>query len=227
MADGHIVAIGGGAFSNRRLDDEILALTGKRRPQVCLLPTAMGDDVSTIASFYEALARRTEASHLELFDRSVENLAGFLLDQDVIYVAGGNTANMLAVWRLHGVDAVLRDAWERGVVLCGWSAGAICWFEDGVTDSFGPLAALSDGLGLLPGSACPHYDGEVERQPTYERLVADGLPPGIALDDDVGAHFVGTELVEVLTCREGATAYRVELRDGEVVEMRLQARLLT
>jgi dipeptidase E len=226
VAGRHVVAIGGGAFTNRPLDAEILRLTGKERPRVCFLPTAMGDDAWGTVSFYAALGNRVDATHLELFDRTVENLVAFLLGQDVIYVGGGNTASMLGVWRAHGVDEILREAWQRGIVLCGWSAGAICWFEASVTDSFGPLAALRDGLGLLPGSACPHYDGEPERRPTYRRLVEEGLPSGIAIDDDVGVRYEGTELAEVLTCRERATAYRVELREGDAVETPLDARLL-
>jgi peptidase E len=118
---------------------------------------------------------------------------------------------MLAIWRVHGFDALLREAWETGVVLAGWSAGMICWFEAGVTDSFGPqLAGMRDGLGLLPGSACPHYDSEDHRRPVYRRLVADGFPAGYAADDRVALHFVGTELAGVWTAREGATAYRLE-----------------
>jgi dipeptidase E len=145
----------------------------------------------------------------------------------VIYVSGGNSANMLAVWRVHGVDAVLREAWDAGIVLCGPSAGGLCWFEGAVTDSFGPeLALLDDGLGFLRGSFCPHYDGEPERRPTYERLIREGLVPGYAADDAVGVHFRGTELAEVVTEREGATAYRVELVEGEVRETSLKARLL-
>src|SRR5205807_2621369 len=133
---------------------------------------------------------------------------------DVVVVPGGNTANMLAVWRVHGFEAILGEAWEAGVVLAGWSAGAICWFESGVTDSFGPRLAALECLGFLPGSACPHYDGEELRRPTYARLVAEGFPAGIAIDDDVGVRFEGAELAEVVTSREGATAYRVGA-DGE------------
>jgi dipeptidase E len=114
------------------------------------------------------------------------------------------------LWRAHGFDAVLREAWEQGVLLAGWSAGAICWFEAGVTDSFGPqLEGMRDGLGLLPGSACPHYDGEPLRRPRYAELVGEGFPSGVALDDDVAAVYDGTELVDVLSSRDGATAYRV------------------
>ncbi len=117
---------------------------------------------------------------------------------------------MLAIWRVHGFDAILREAWEAGILLTGWSAGLICWFEAGVTDSFGPqLEGMRDGLGFLPGSACPHYDSEERRRPVYEGLMADGFPPGIALDDAAGAHYVGTELHEVVSSQAGAGGYRV------------------
>jgi dipeptidase E len=137
-------------------------------------------------------------------------------------VTGGNTANALAIWRTHGFDAILREAWEHGVLLTGWSAGMICWFEHGVTDSFGPELAAMECLGLLPGSACPHFDGEEQRRPRYTQLVAEGFPAGIAADDDVGLHYVGTELREVVTTREGATAYRI----GPAGEERLGPTLL-
>jgi peptidase E len=118
---------------------------------------------------------------------------------------------MLAIWRVHGFDRILREAWEQGIVLCGSSAGMICWFEASVTDSFGPqLAAMNDGLGFLPGSACPHYDDEELRRPFYREAVDAGFPAGYAADSGVGLHFVGTELVEVISPREGATGYRVE-----------------
>ena len=132
----------------------------------------------------------------------------------MINVGGGNTANMLAIWRVHGIDTLLREAWENGVVLCGASAGMICWFEAGVTDSFGPQLEGMDCLGFLPGSACPHYDGEEQRRPRYRELIDGGFREGIAADDGVGLHYVGTELVEAVTCRPGAAAYRVT-RDGE------------
>src|SRR5439155_19093128 len=138
------------------------------------------------------------------------------------FVGGGNTANMLAIWRVHGFDEVLREAWEQGVVLCGSSAGMICWFEAGVTDSFGPqLEGMRDGLGFLRGSACPHYDDEENRRPVYRRLVDDGFPPGYAADSGVGLHFGGSELVEVVSPREGATAYRIEPGSETALEARL------
>jgi peptidase E len=158
-----------------------------------------------------------ELTPLSFYPWPPPELRELALAHDVILVCGGNTANLLAVWRVHGFDRILREAWESGVVLAGWSAGMICWFEAGVTDSFGPeLAGLRDGLGFLPGSACPHYDGEELRRPVYRRLVAEeGFPPGIACDDAAGVHYAGTELVEVVSSAPGSTAYRVG-PDGEV-----------
>jgi len=144
-----------------------------------------------------------------------------VLAHDIVLVTGGNTANALAVWRVHGFDEILREAWEQGVLLAGWSAGMICWFEHGVTDSFGPELAPLECLGFLPGSACPHYDGEDQRRPVYTRLVAEGLPPGAAADDDVALHYVGTELREAVSSREGAAAYRIEADGERVLETRL------
>jgi dipeptidase E len=156
-----------------------------------------------------------EPTPLSFYPWPPADLRGLALGHDAILVCGGNTANMLAVWRAHGFDRILREAWEAGVVLFGWSAGMICWFEAGVTDSFGPeLTGMRDGLGFLPGSACPHYDGEELRRPVYRRLVADGFPAGLALDDTAAARFSGTELVEVVASQPGARGYRVG-PDGE------------
>jgi peptidase E len=146
--------------------------------------------------------------------------------QDVFYVGGGNTANLLAIWRTHGLDRLLRKAFNAGAVLSGISAGMLCWFEGGLTDSFGGLRALDDGLGLVKGTACPHYDGESERQPAYRRLIAGGAASGYAVEDGAALHFVGTRLKEVVSSRPGAAAYRVTLRRGEVVEEPLQVRYL-
>jgi peptidase E len=150
------------------------------------------------------------------------------MDQDVIYVGGGSSANLLAVWRLHGLDKALRAAWHAGVVLAGISAGAICWFEDGLTDSFGmPYRALDDGLGFVRGACCPHYDGEKERRPALLRLIRRGFPPTLALDDGAAAHYVGTRLMEVVASRPKARAMRVALSEGEVVERALPVRYLS
>jgi peptidase E len=149
------------------------------------------------------------------------NLRELVLAHDVIVVGGGNTANMLAVWRVHGFDRILREAWEAGVLLTGWSAGMICWFEAGVTDSFGPqLEGMRDGLGFLAGSACPHFDGEERRRPVYRQLVRDGYPGGIALDDAAGAHYVGSELREVLASNATAGGYRVTAAGEEPLAVR-------
>jgi dipeptidase E len=208
-----ILALGGGGFlmepENPLLDDHLLALTGVDNPRLALIPTGGGDSDGVIARFYDAFARKARCSHLPLFrrDRPVD----LLLEQDAIFVSGGNTANLLAVWRLHGVDVVLREAWARGVVLGGVSAGSLCWFEAGVTDSFGKvLAPLRDGLGFLAGSHCPHYDGEPLRRPTYTALVASGaLPPGLAVDDGAALCFRGTRLEEVVSSRPNALGWAV------------------
>jgi peptidase E len=229
--EGQILAIGGGGFLDswsQPMDDFVHALSGRERPRVCLIATASGDSDLGIVRFYRRWESRSEATHLPLFNRPGYDLRQFLLGQEVIYVSGGNTANMLAIWRIHGVDAILREAWERGAVLAGWSAGSICWFESGVTDSFGPeLVALEDCLGFLAGSNCPHYDAEPQRRPVYRRLVAAGLAAGVAADDGVALHYRGRDLVDVVSVRPGARAYRVEVgAGGEVVETELEARLL-
>jgi dipeptidase E len=222
-----ILALGGHAMQpGEPLDDLLLELTGASRPRVLLLPTASAESEAYVVRFYEAFARRAEASHLSLFGIPPADIRSVLLDQDAIFVGGGNTANMLAIWRVHGVDRFLREAWEAGAVLAGVSAGSICWFDAGVTDSFREELDGLDCLGFLPGSNCPHYDGEETRRPAYHRLVAEGFRPGFAADDFVGLRFSGTELAEVVTSRPDAAAYRVELVDGAVAEHRLDARRL-
>ena len=227
----HIVAMGGGGFSmepeNPLLDDFVLGLTDKARPRVCFIATASGDSDAYIANFYRAFHdARADASHLPLFQRDGRDVRQFLLSQDVIYVGGGNTFNLLLLWRAHGVHTTLREAYRRGIVLAGISAGANCWFDACVTDSFGPLAALHDGLGLVRGSCCPHYDGEADRRPAYHRLIQQGLPPGIALEDGAAAHFQNGELREVVCSRPGAAGYRVDLVGDSVQEQRLEGRYL-
>ena len=202
--------------------DYALGLASGRR--VLYVPTPGMEDPASTVSWYERLHGRAEMTHLHFFPYPPEDLRRPALSHDVIFVTGGNTANALAIWRTHGFDEVLREAWENGVLLTGWSAGAICWFEAAVTDSFGPqLEGMRDGLGFLPGSACPHYDGEELRRPRYAGLVRDGFPPGIAIDDDVAVRFDGTDLTEVVTARAGATAYRVSADGEEALEARLLA----
>jgi peptidase E len=221
----HIVGLGGGGETVEQsglLWDYILGLTGKERPRILFVPTAAADNPEYTVWFYERFAHRANASHLPVFPYPPENLRATLLEQDAINVSGGNTANMLAIWRVHGIDTLLREAWENGIVLFGASAGMICWFEHGITDSFGPQLEGMECLGFLAGSACPHYDGEERRRPRYRELVDGGFAEGIAADDGVGLHYVGTELREIVTCRPGAAAYRVT-RGGEE---RLEARPL-
>ena len=219
MAERQIVACGGFAVGTALFD---FALELSRGRRVLYVPTASMEDPGGIVRIYEALRGSAEVTHLRFNPWPPNDLRELVLAHDLIYVGGGNTANMLAVWRVHGFDEVLREAWDSGTVLSGSSAGMICWFEAGVTDSFGAqLAGMRDGLGFLPGSACPHYDGEELRRPRYRELVDGGFPAGYAADDGVGLHFVGTELHEVVTVREGATGYRVTPGSETPLEARL------
>ncbi|MCG8366315.1 MAG: peptidase E [Pseudanabaenales cyanobacterium] len=197
-----IVAMGGGGFSmeaeNPLLDQYILGLAEKEKPRVCFLPTASGDSDRYIVRFYSAFLKfPCTPTHLSLFQPPTADLRSFVLEQDIIYVGGGNTRSLLALWREWEIDQILREAWEAGIVLAGLSAGSICWFEEGMTDSVpGSLNPLRC-LGFLKGSHCPHYDGEAERRPAYQRLLSEGLiSEGYAADDGVGLHFVGGSLRE-------------------------------
>ena len=220
METPRIVAFGG--WAETPLWEYVFRLSGKDRPRVLVVPTASADDPRFVVDAYERFRDRADVSHLTFFPWPPEDLRARALGQDVIVVGGGNTANMLAIWRLHGFDRILREAWERGTVLCGGSAGAICWFEASVTDSFGPqLEGMRDGLGFLPGSACPHYDGEELRRPRYTELVRDGFPAGIAIDDSAAVRFDGTAIGEVLTTRDGAGAYRVSAEGEDPLDARL------
>jgi peptidase E len=223
-ADGrrHILAVGGGMLMPA---DEIplqvrysLTLAGGPRPRLCVINTATGDDPAGYVRFYDRLAgAAAEVRHLALFPMpNVADPEDLLLSQDVIFVGGGSVANMMAVWRVHGIDEILRKAWHAGIVLAGSSAGGICWFEGGTTDSFGPrLRLFGDGLGMLPESFCPHYHSEAERRPLYRRLVADGsLPAGLACDDGTAAHFIDDDVTEFVSDRPGGRAYRVAAAPG-------------
>lgn len=224
-----IVAIGGGGLAEhggrRPMLEHLLALTGKPEPRVCYLGTAMGDAADVTLMYYDAIrdlpARPT---HLALFPMpNVPDVRAHLLAQDLIYVGGGSVANLLAVWRTHALDVYLREAWERGILLAGTSAGSLCWFEGGTTDSFGEdLMPVTNGLAFIPASNTPHYDSEERRRPLYQRLVGNGtLSPGWAADDTVGLVFEGTELVEAVAYRPGAKAWRVEPGSETAVEPRL------
>jgi peptidase E len=218
-----IIALGGGGFSmepeNLTLDRYVLAQARSTSPAVLFLPTASGDADPYVLRFYTAFSGLPcRPSHLSLFRRTPD-LRASLLSQDVIYVGGGNTKSMLGVWREWGLPEVLREAWAAGVVLAGISAGAICWFEQGLTDSFAGELRPLQGLGFLAGSCCPHYDGEAARRPTYHQLVRRGeLLPGFAVEDSVALHFVGDELHRAVASRPGVTAYRVRTVNGAVQE---------
>jgi dipeptidase E len=210
MPEPQILAMGGGP--NEVLLDYLLDIAPGRR--LLYVPTASMEDSERTLWWYTHFRGRAEMTHLFFSPWPPSDLRELVLRHDIVFVPGGNTANAIAIWRTHGFDDILREAWAQGVLLTGWSAGMICWFEHAVTDSFGPELAPMDCLGFLPGSACPRYDGEERRRPVYTQLVADGFPAGIAADDDVGLRYEGTSLVEVVTSRPGATAYRVEA-DGE------------
>jgi len=191
-----------------------MELSGQERPRLCVVNTAVGDDPNAYLRFYDRLAEtRARVRHLALFPMpNVPDPEDFLMSQDVIFVGGGSVANMLAIWRVHGIDEIMRKAWQAGIILAGSSAGGICWFTSGTTDSFGvKLRPFTDGLGMLAGSFCPHYHSEPERRPLYHRLVAEGtLPGGLACDDGAGAHFIDDTLSELVSDRPEATAYRVD-----------------
>ncbi|MGH2490074.1 MAG: Type 1 glutamine amidotransferase-like domain-containing protein [Candidatus Limnocylindria bacterium] len=217
-----IVACGGQQLLYPALTAYVLALARGPRPKVLFLGTASGDSPDYLLTFYQAFAGvDCEPSDLALFDRVVDDIDGLVRSQDVVIVGGGNTANMLAIWRLHGVEDALRSAYAGGTVLSGWSAGCLCWFEGGITDSFTPqLGALRDGLGILAGSSCPHYDSQESRRPVYAREIAAGLAPGIALEDGVVARYDDERLVEVASARAEGRAFHVDANGERLLAVR-------
>jgi len=229
-----IFAMGGGGFTmepeNPALDEYVRGLAPAREPRICLLPTAGGDSEDQIRRFYTAFADQLcKPTHVSLFRLGAQlvPLREHLLSQDVVYVGGGSMINLLALWRAHGVDAILREAWQAGIVLAGLSAGSMCWFEHGITTSTGAPRAAA-GLGFLPGSNSVHHDGEPARRPVFLDAVARGdIPPGWGVDDGVGLLFRGTRVAEAVTSRPGARAYRVHVVEGEVVEEAIEPRVLT
>jgi len=211
------------------LHDYILRLTGKERPKVLFLGTATGDDPGYIVSFYETYTSdRCAPAHLRLFHRSITDLRKYMLGFDVFHVGGGNTANMYDVWHRQGVDEILREAWDDGKVMTGGSAGGICWFHGGTTDSYGPiLQVLPEGLGFVDGSFCPHYDAEDQRRPLFHQALLDGkLPIGYGVDNLVSVHFHGAELVGAVSSQPDGKAVQVEAVNGKIAETRLPVRVL-
>src|SRR5438093_1351884 len=217
-----IVACGGQQLQHPALTRYVFDLTGRPRPKILFVPTASGDDPANLLTFYQTLASVScEPTHLALFHRTVDDIEGLIRAQDVVMVSGGNTANMLAIWRLHGVEDALRKAYAGGTILTGSSAGCICWFEAGITDSFTPeLGPLRDGVKLLKGSACPHYDSEERRRPVYAREIAAGMAPGIALDDAVAARYEDERLVEIVSARPEGRAFRVDASGEHALAVR-------
>lgn len=222
-----LFAMGGGGFlmepDDLRLDRFFLGLTGKARPRVLLVPTASGDSKDFVERFERACAELGAIpSVLSLFRGTRPDLGAYVREHDVVYVTGGNTRNMLALWREWGLDRVLRDAYEAGIVIGGLSAGSLAWFEAGVTDSVPGALSPIRGLGWLSGSHCPHYDGEPGRKPAFESMVAAGrIPAGIGLDDGVGVLYEDENMAAIVTSREGRGASFVE-RDGTAARTRFE-----
>jgi dipeptidase E len=223
----HIVAFGGGGFSmeagNPLLDDYVLGLAPSARPRICFLPSASGDADHYIVRFYRAFpASRCEPSHISLFRREQGSLdlRSHLLSQDIIYVGGGSVVSLLGVWRAHGIDEILREAWEAGIVLCGLSAGSLCWFAESVTGFHGEPAAV-EGLGILPWSNCVHFEADGPRRDAYRRCLRDGMRPGYAAEDGAALHFEGPHLARAVASRPQARGWRLERRGEGVMEMRL------
>ncbi len=215
MARQIVVSGGAGYWSGPdglKLDDYVMSLVDKPRPRVCVVCTASGDSETLVGGFYEQFSQRCEVSHLSLFLPPFDDPAELLARQDVIYVGGGSTANLLAVWRVHGIDQLMSNAFDNGTILCGSSAGGICWFESGLTDSLsfdGCLRPLRNGLGLLPRSHAPHFD-RPGRAETYTAMINDGdLADGIGIDDFAAVHFIDGEIHRVVASRPNSTAHQV------------------
>jgi len=226
-----IISIGGGGFyrdaENLELEKYIIRQTSVDNPRVTFVPTASGEPDHYVSNFYSAFLKLGCRPSVLTFFKRTPDLRSFLLNQDVIYVGGGNTKTMLAVWREWGVTEILREAWDSGIVLTGVSAGAICWFSQGLTDSFSDDLRPLDCLGFLPGSCCPHYDGEPQRRPSYHRLLASGeIVAGVAIEDWVGIHFRDTKIYRVIASKAGARAYNLRLAHGSVQEVPLPVEYL-
>lgn len=224
-----IIAMGGGGFSmepeNLLLDTYILNQSHKEQPSVCFVPTASGDQELYIKRFYQSFTElKCIPSHLSLFEPNFTDLERYILEKDIIYVGGGNTRNMLVLWKEWGVDDILKKAYQNGTVLAGLSAGSICWFEEGLTDPLnGPLYKIN-GLGFLHGSHCPHYDGEEKRRFSYQRmLTTKEISAGYAVDDGAALHFIDEKVSKTISSRPEAKAYYLINENGRVVEEAMDA----
>ena len=224
-----IVASGGG--TNNKIIKYIASLTGKERPRVCYLPTAAADNPYPILRWYQTCAELDIIPMVqEMFISSYTQKQTFeevLLSMDAIVVSGGNTLNMMAIWKVQGVDDVLRMAWEKGIVLGGGSAGSLCWFEEGTTDSRPKELTKVECLGFIEGSHSPHYDGEAARRPAYHKLIGEGtLKPGYAIDNNAAIYFEGTDVKKIVATREGSNAYYVDKVNGKIKEKVLKPDLM-
>lgn len=216
-------------WGNTLLDDHLLALTGVERPRVCFLPTASGDADHYVVRFYKAFsAARCEPSHISLFRREtgVGDLYAHLLAQDIVYVGGGSLVSLLGTWRAHEVDVALREAWQAGVIMCGGSAGSLCWFSEAISGFHEGPARRLEGLGFLPWSNAVHYCDEPDRRSAFHEAIAAGMAPGYGVGDAAALHFVGTELAEVVCSRPDARAVHVSAAGDGVVERELPTRYL-
>lgn len=224
-----IIAMGGGGFSmepeNLLLDTYILNQSHKEQPSVCFVPTASGDQELYIKRFYQSFTEmKCVPSHLSLFEPNFTDLEQYIMEKDIIYVGGGNTRNMLVLWKEWGVDVILKKAYHKGTILAGLSAGSICWFEEGLTNPLnGPLYTIN-GLGFLDGSHCPHYDGEEKRRSSYHSLLTTNeISAGYAVDDGASLHFIDEKLSKIISSRHKAKAYYLNNVNGKVVEEAMNA----
>lgn len=225
------LTMGGGGFleepENPLLDQFLISLANKKNPKVCFIPTASGDAKSALDKFYDAMKlHKVEPSHLSLFKPPEGSLRDFVFDKDVFYVGGGNTRNLIVLWKEWGLDKLLKKAYAAGKVMGGISAGSICWYQQGVTDSVtGELNALKC-VGILKGSNCPHYDIEVERRPAYHRLIRKGMPSGIACENSVAAYFENDKFVEFVSSVASKSGYLVSKSGKKIVETKIKPRFL-
>ena len=226
-----ILAMGGGGFSmepgNLLLDNFFFSLALKKKPEVCFLGTASGDSQGYVDRFYDYMKdHEVTASHLSLFKPPTSSLRDYVLSKDVLYVGGGNTRNLMVLWKEWGLDKIIVEAYCSGVVLGGLSAGGLCWFEEGVTDSIpGTLSKLSC-MNLIQGSFCPHYDGEEDRRPAFYKLILDGMKPGFACDDSAAIYFENEKFVKAVSSISTANAYKVKVDNGQIFEEKILTHFL-
>jgi dipeptidase E len=221
-----IIAMGGGGFTmepgNPLLDEYVLSQSPSENPRICFLPTASGDNEEYIRMYYDYFrTQRCIPSHLALGEPQTPHLENFLLEQDIIYVGGGHTTRMLTLWKIYGLDVILKKAWEQGILLAGVSSGCACWFEEAVTDSVPDTLSPEKCLGFLKGSSCSHFDNP-ERRPTFHQLIRTcRIPDGIGVDNFAALHFLDDQIDKIVTSRPGPSAYMVKKKGERTVEQKL------